>query len=73
MSTNLCMTLQGRTFGKWPARPEMKLNFGHFFVKMHKFVKLAGFPKIFTKKSPCPGRLQTGVLTQHNFVVGGVG
>ena len=71
VSTKLCMTWQDRTFGKTPARPEVKLKIGHFFVKMHKFVKLAGFPKILTKKSPCPGRLQTGVLTQHIFVVVG--
>ena len=73
VATNLCMTWQDRTFGKRPVRPEMKLNFGHFVVKSHKFVKLAGFPKKLTKKSPCPGRLQTGVLTQHIFVVGGWG
>ena len=55
MSTNLCMTWQDRTFGKRPARLDLKLKIGHFFVKMHKFVKLAGFSKILTKNRPAQG------------------
>ena len=65
MSTNLCMD---RTFGKTPALSEFGINSGHFFVKLHNFVK---FPNFSPKNRPALGDYKLEVLTQHIFVVGG--
>ena len=62
--------VQGQNFWKIFALSEFESNSGHFFVKLHKFVD---FPDFSPKNRPAQGDYKLEVLTQHIFVVGGVG
>ena len=56
MSTNFGLL---HSFGKSPACPKLNLHLGRFFVELPFFVDFCEFSRFFTKKSPCPGRLQS--------------